>query len=999
VIRGRVVSPVFVGRGAELSRMEAALGGAAAGEPAVVIVAGEAGVGKSRLVAELLAARAPPDARVVVGDCSGFAPGSLPYEPIVRLLRALVRSGAGVAELPGVAQPALRLLIPELGSAGEATAAGQGPPEQAQVFSQLEAVFDTAAATAPLVLVIEDLHWADRSSLEFLSYLCHGLHRQRMAIVCTYRDDEVPSAPVLGAWLADRRHDPRLTEISLARFTAAELSGQVAAILGQAADPELVAALHARSQGNAYHTEMLLAAAEGGQGGGGPAVTAVPSALREALLARSAKVAAQTRYSLGAMAVAGRPVGHDAATAACTRLGIGEDALLAGLREAADHHLLVPVTDPPGYAFRHALLAEAIYDHLLPGERQRLHSVWAEVLEERVSEGGNTGSGAAAEIAVHHHNAGHHRAAFGWDLRAAQAAEQVGGFAEAADCYRRMLTAWDDVPDPQQQAATDQADILTRLALAEELAGDVGSVHLHIQDAIKLVDPASEPARAATLLDRLSWALYIAGQHSAALDAATAAVELVPEKPPSLARVVVRTGQGRVQMLAGRGAQASAAAVEAAALASQLGEPIALALAVELQARVAWLTGRPESVALARQALRMGQRIGIQDITMIAFDGLAEALDATGNDRGVFQVCNGGYERTRRLGGANYGAWLLCRACFNLIASGHTVEAANALHTAMRVRPSGILDVYGQLCVALLATLRGDFDAGRAAIDRCRRGAPELRPPFAPRYCAAAAELELWAGDAERAFAAAEEGLASVARTDFRRHAQTIAWLALRTAADRADSARARQDTAAITRALADAERIQRTLADGPWFTAEPETRARALRALIDAEHSRLAGHSDPERWARAARCSRACSRPHQAAYAAWRQAEALLAQHGHRGAAASCLRDSHALSARIGAQPLQREIEALARYARIDLEAPTRQEEAPLIAPPLQSLTRRERDVLDGLAVGLTNRQIADRLYISPRTAAVHVSHVLHKLGVPDRVQAAHLARQLQRP
>jgi predicted ATPase len=168
VIRGRVVSPVFVGRGAELSRMEAALGGAAAGEPAVVIVAGEAGVGKSRLVAELLAARAPPDARVVVGDCSGFAPGSLPYEPIVRLLRALVRSGAGVAELPGVAQPALRLLIPELGSAGEATAAGQGPPEQAQVFSQLEAVFDTAAATAPLVLVIEDLHWADRSSLEFL---------------------------------------------------------------------------------------------------------------------------------------------------------------------------------------------------------------------------------------------------------------------------------------------------------------------------------------------------------------------------------------------------------------------------------------------------------------------------------------------------------------------------------------------------------------------------------------------------------------------------------------------------------------------------------------------------------------------------------------------------------------------------------------------------------------------------------------------------------------
>jgi DNA-binding NarL/FixJ family response regulator len=138
---------------------------------------------------------------------------------------------------------------------------------------------------------------------------------------------------------------------------------------------------------------------------------------------------------------------------------------------------------------------------------------------------------------------------------------------------------------------------------------------------------------------------------------------------------------------------------------------------------------------------------------------------------------------------------------------------------------------------------------------------------------------------------------------------------------------------------------------------------------------------------------------PHQAAYAAWRQTEALLAQHGTRAAAASCLRDSHALAARIGAQPLQHEIEMLAGYARISLETPAPPKRPAPIAPPLQALTSRERDVLDGLAAGLTNRQIADRLFISPRTAAVHVSHVLHKLGVPDRIQAAHLARKLQTP
>jgi DNA-binding CsgD family transcriptional regulator len=702
---------------------------------------------------------------------------------------------------------------------------------------------------------------------------------------------------------------------------------------------------------------------------------------------------------LAVIAVAGRPVDHGAAAVVCARLGIGEDALLAGLREAVDHHLLVPVTDLPGYAFRHALLAEATYDQLLPGERQQLHGAWADVLEERAASGGRTGSGAAAEIAVHHHNAGHPRDAFRWDLRAAAAAEQVGGFAEAVGCYRRVLAAWDNVRDAEQEAAADRIEILTRLAHAEEVAaGEADSVRIHIEEALALLNQASDPIRAAVLLDRLSFSLWITGRHSAALDAATAAVGLVPKTPPSLTRIVALTVLGRVQTLAGRGRRAEAAAAEASVMAAQLGEPIGAALVAELQARVAWLTGRPESVALAREAVRLCKRTGVQEITTIAFDGLAEALDAAGNDHGVVQVCYGGYERTRRLGGANNGGWLLCRACFNLIACGRTAEATQALDTALQVRPSGILDVYGQLCVALLATLRGDFGAGRTAIERCRRGAPEQRPPFAPRYCAAAAELELWAGDAERAFAAAEEGVASVARTDFRRHSSMLAWLALRAAADRAELARARHDTAAATQVHNDAERLRRTWANASWFAAEPQNRARAVQALLDAEDSRLAGQFDPGRWDRAARYSRACSRPHQAAYAGWRKAEALLAQHGARDIASSCLRDSHALAARIGALPLQREIEALAGYARIDLKTRIQIEERPPIAPPLQTLTGRERDVLEALAAGLTNRQIAARLYISPRTAAVHVSHVLHKLGVPDRIQAAHLAHKIQR-
>ena len=926
-----MVSPVFVGRTAGLDRVAGVLRQAALGEPAVVLVAGEAGVGKSRFVAELPAGRAPAGARVLAGQCNGFAPGSLPYAPIAGALRQLLRASEEDDDLPGEAAQAVGLLLPELTAAGQvARTRGLAALDQGRVFAQLEAVFDKVSASAPLLLVIEDLHWADRSSLEFLAYLCYGLRWQRLAIVCTYRDDEVPAVPELGAWLADLRRSTRLTEVSLPRFTVPELGEQVAAILGEAADPGLVAGLHARTGGNPYYTELLLSAGAPAEvsGGAGGLSAALPAVLREVLLARSAGTAAGTREVLAVIAAAGHPVAHGVVAAAWARLGMDEESLLAGLREAADRQLLVPVTDLGGYAFRHALLAEAAYDQLLPGERGRLHDAWASVLEERVT-GGTAGPAAVAEVAAHHHKAGHPGVAFGWDLRAAEAAEQVGGVAEAASCYRRMLAAWDEVRDAGQQAGLDRIDLLTRLARAEELAGDWSAAARLVEDAIALVDPATEPLRAALLQARLCWSLYSTGRPAAALGPAAAAVALVPESPPSLARVAVLASLGGLQVMVGRGGRAAATVAAAAAVADQIPDPIAAAWVAEVQARVAWLTGRPGAVALARRAIRLGQHPGAGDRAMMAFNGLADALDAAGNDRGVLQACYGGYEQIRRRGGANFGTWLLCRACCTLVARGRPAEAAEALHTALRVRPSGILEVYAQLAAALLATLRGDFEAGRVAIGRCRRAAPEPLP-YGWWYCAAAAELELWAGDPERAFAAAAEGLAAVARTDYRRHAGTLAWLALRATADRAELARARHDTAATDQARADAAQLQRTWSDPPWLTAEPANRARALHTLLDAEQSRAAGQPDPQLWALATRCSRACHRPHQAAYAAWRQAEALLAQHAPRQAAADCLRTGHAIARGAGTVPLQREIETLARYARLDLQTPPPSESSP---------------------------------------------------------------------
>jgi DNA-binding CsgD family transcriptional regulator/tetratricopeptide (TPR) repeat protein len=998
----RVVSPEFVGRVDELSRMGRALDAVLAGNSRVVLVAGEAGVGKSRFVAQLLSNRRASGIRVLIGECSGFAPGAMPFEPIVSALRRLLRSSEDRAALPEDVREALRRLFPELRPLADSNPlALDVTPDQGYVFAQLDAVIDALVAAVPAVLLIEDLHWADRTTLEFLSYVCHGLGSRSLAIVCTYRDDELPALPAMTAWLADRRRDALLTEISLSRFSRAEVASQVSAILGDRADSRVVDSVYERSRGNAYYTEMLLTAVQ-------PQSTpqaltlsplSLPVPLRELVLQRTARVGAHTRELLQVIAVAGHAVTHTLLASACARVGMAEALVLTGLREAVDHHLLVPVADPAGYNYRHALLAEATYEQLLVGERERLHGVWADTLEEDSLGSGPSDSARIAEIALHHHRAGRLTQAFDWDLHSAQASEQVGGYAEAAHGYRRMLAAWCDVPDAELRAGMDRVDILGRLATSDELAGDVAGVRASIEEALALIDPAIDPVRAGLLQDRRSWSLYISGHPSLALEAASVAVSLVPRQPPSLARVVVLNGLGRCQVILGRGGRASIASVEATAMAELMQDPIAVALAASLQARVAWSTGGPDAVRLAREALRLGRFTDVQDLILLAFDALAEALDMIGNDHGVVQACYGGYEWTRRLGGANYGAWLLGKAIFSLVASGRTAEAERALRAALRVRPSGILDVNDQLAVAFLATLHGDFAAGRSAIERCRSGAPELRPPFAPRYLVAAAELELWAGDSERGFELAQEGLTSVAHTDYRRRAGTLAWLVLRAAADLSDGARARMDPVAQSQARSDAGRLRATWEGPAWFTAEARGQARTLAALRDAEWSRLVGRSDPEQWARAARYARACGRPHQRGYAEWRTAEALLmAGREGRPAAATHLRAGFTVASSIASVPLQREIAEMARHARIRLEssAPAPATDSHPPDPVLRQLTARETEVIEGLAEGLTNRQIAERLYISPRTVAVHVSSVLRKLGVTDRVQAAHVARRL---
>ena len=255
---GRISSPRLVGRVEELARLEAALERARVGESAAVLVAGEAGVGKTRLVQDFTTHAAGTGAVVLVGGCVALTEADLPYAPLVQALRTLLRRAAQatVGALLEEARGELARLLPELGRENmhqqPSADPGLGQTSQARLFAMLLRLLGRLAEQAPVVLVAEDLHWADRSTLALLSYLLRNLQGDRVLLVGTWRSDELPRAHPVRRWLAEQQRTPRVEIIELSPLSRAELAEQLAAILGAAATPALVEEVDARSGGNPF---------------------------------------------------------------------------------------------------------------------------------------------------------------------------------------------------------------------------------------------------------------------------------------------------------------------------------------------------------------------------------------------------------------------------------------------------------------------------------------------------------------------------------------------------------------------------------------------------------------------------------------------------------------------------------------------------------------------------------------------------------------------------
>ena len=995
---------LFVGRDEQLSDLHGALRRAAAGRPGLLLVAGEAGVGKSRLIGQFAEQARRARALVAVGGAAPLTGGALPYTPLVQALQSLPSDhepaafgGQGV-ELAGVLAELTGERLP-----------GERSPEmgRALLFARLCRLFGGLAPGAPLLLVLEDLHWADSATLDVLAFLMRTLRGPGLLVVGSYRADD--PGELLAGWLAEVRRLPGVDWLELPRFTRAELAAQLAGLRGEPVDSLVVGEVFDRSQGNPFFAEQLF---EAGAGAGG-----LPPMLREVLRARVRRLSPAGQQLLRVAAVAGRWVCHDWLAAIAGR---PDDELDSGLAEAVGRGLLVVTPKERAgqevYEFRHALLQEAVYGELLPGQRARLHGAYANALASLQVGPPTAGPQFPAELAEHWYRAGRPAEALVWSVRAASSAERVYAHGEAARHCERALELWDLVPDAAVHVGLDRVGLHTKAARAREHAGDEAQGLWHVEKALRQLDPAAEPVRASLLQYLRGW--YGAGKIDldVVLTANREAVRLVPAEPPSPARARVLVGYGRaLHIQAGRYEEAAAAHEQALTAARRARSQPDIARAMAGLGYLRAVTGEVDAgIALLREAHASAERstAGTAMAESKEFPGddewrlarvvhllLSDVLLKTGRLQEAADVAVRGWETLRRLGLADHrqACGLLGCAVEALFGLGRWDQAAQ-ISEPLAHQPVSFANAILQAKLAGLEAARGELEAALARLDHVVEQGWRPGPEHAQDLGQRRAEAQLWLGRPQPALADVTQALDAVTGTGQERFAGWLFCQGARALADLAEQARARQDPAGE----ADARRHHRLLArrvtamtHDPFAPGTPiPASAAAERALWDAELTRLSGAADPAAWQAAAGAWQQLGLGYRAAYAQWRQAEALLACGAGASQAAEPLRATHATTVRLGAAPLRAQIEALARRARISL-TPAQLTATPAPAHP-HGLTDREAAVLQLLVAGRTNRQIGQQLFISPKTASVHVTNILRKLAVPDRVQAAAVAVRL---
>ncbi|RZS87282.1 regulatory LuxR family protein [Motilibacter rhizosphaerae] len=934
----------LVGRAADLARVEELLGvPAPAGRG--VLLAGDAGVGKTRLADELRARAGDAGWRVLVGHCLDFGGDSLPHLPFAEIVGAAADDVPGAVAAVQEQHPALVALLP-----GDS---GGRAPSRPELVDAVWALLRRLGAERPVLLVVEDAHWADASTRGLLGHLLARLPGSPVSVLVTYRAEDL-----------HRRHPLRADVPTWARL--AGVSRTALAPLGSEDVRRLVQALRTglpdgvveriveRAEGNAFFTEELVAAAGSGE-------RALSADLADLLLLRLDALSAPARTLLRTLAVGGRETSH-ALLEVVAELPDGE--LDAAAREAVDAHVLTAGADT--YAFRHALLAEAVYDDLLPGERVRWHRRYAAALA------GATRPGSAAELARHASAAHDTATALPASVRAGDEAAGVGGFAEALLHYEHALELLAEGGDADP--AGEQLDLVVRAAAAAVSAGELHRGVVLLRDLLARLPEDADPARRTLVVVELAAALLLVDGVADPVELTSTALERAPDDLPGELRARLLALHARGWL--GRGRQEDAAdwALRAVELATELELPAVLVDARTTLARLQFATAGGEAEA-----------------GLLTSTAAARAAGDVGTElRGGFSLGTLHYEQGR-----------LAQAQQDL--STITARAVEA-H-----QPWAPYAISSRVLAALVAYVRGEWEEAGRLVSLEGEQAPPL-----PQAVLAAAGLYLLAGRGD-------DGSAAGRLSELRRWWDHDSLLALNCTAAGIDLLGDRGELEAAAALHGDGVRVLRAA----WADEHPGALVRLSALLLgqyatagvaltpaaalvaDAELAVAAAtRTGPEARAWLARVHAEHLRLQHATggpvsadelVAAWEEAASRSAEFGHvfetarsQARLAAVLRATgrggaeqaaaaEAVAARLGAAPLLREVAALGFRS----------------APSAELLTAREREVLELVAQGLSNREVGQRLFISAKTVSVHLSNVMAKLGAASRTEAVFRAQR----
>ncbi len=981
----RVTSSHFVGRAGELAECEAALREAAAGTPSVIALSGDSGVGKTRLI-QAFESSASQQARFLRGECVELGEGELPYGPLIGALRELGRCGdPALDRLSAPARASLTALLPGLGEAGS-PAEREDASAQLRLFEALLELLQLLGEERPVVLVVEDLHWADRSTRAFTAFLARSLRGERVLFLFSYRSDELHRRHPLLALLSELDHGERTRRVAIAPWGREELGEALADILGAAPRDELLARLYARAEGNPLYTEELLAAGLDGRGG-------APQSLRDAFMLRLERLSTEAQCALRVLAVAGRADEELLATVAALQT----PALTAALREAVEGRVVQAGADGR-FAFRHALLREVAYEDLLPGERAALHLGLAHALDQRYGRRDQDTAQIAAAVAAHAQAAGERPLALRAAVLAADGASAMHAHGEAADLIERALESWPHVEDPEGVSGIDHVELLIRGAREHDHNDQPTRAESMLRSALAELDEQAEPGRTAIVLERLARAQWGLARGEQALVTGRRALELLPAGREDAARASVLAWLARTTLLRGRYREAVEAAREALEIvtASGAGTDLESHLRNTLGMALVGSGAREDGIAELRASLKLARESGVKWAAASAYANLADLLLLSGRTRESLAVAlEGVAEVPTNMRGEHL--WLGTSVAETAFALGDWTLAARSLDVEA-ARFEGRWLMHLRLRQAELALGVGRLQEARRALDEIESLVSRtLEPQFHASFGLSLADLLRRGGELERAREALDQALDRIELcTDDAMRVTAIAAAGVAVEADLAQRARDQGDATTLREALQRAE-IHLARARAAAQSAGPVEAVWVQTA--EAEFGRANGADDPALWALAAGGWEQIDRPYLAARVRLRQAESHV-EHGEREQAKDALEAACSAAASLGAEWLLAELASLAARARLALAPqPRGASAAPSVGEPARAdpfgLTARELEVLRLVARGATNREIGRELFMAEKTASVHVSRILAKLDVRTRTQAAAVAHR----